>query len=491
MKGKENFQEDFFNLWVYGKRLPQDHPLLRIIREVDFGFVEEESRDLYSEDMGRPAYPAGVLFRMLFLEFYDNLSDVEVASQVQYNLVYRAFVGLGMDDSTPDDTTLVVFRQRLGEKRFEKLFDRVVKRCEELGLLKKKLKIVDATAVVADVAIPNTVNLLRQGRRVILREIAKRDRKAVKRLVKRYSTKERLCQKPKAEELVHEVELTRDFIQEVKGRFGEEVEEKIDLLERVIDPQRGEAKPVSFVDTDARHGMKSPKRMFSGYKAHIVEDESEIVTSVEVLQGNQNEGSELGSLLKKEEKKDLKAEALVADALYDSADNRSLIHQKKMRAYIPLRHERKHQDDFRYIKERDQLKCPLGRFSIGKIRQEEGYLYYFSEIDCRSCRKRSLCIGDSSQRARVWLSDDYFLKMIDDDLKRKEALAQRKMIERKFGEAKKWHGMGRARYRGKWRVAIQVLMTFLVMNIKRMVKLILTARASPEFAYASGSFRDG
>ncbi|MFQ6031783.1 MAG: transposase, partial [Candidatus Zixiibacteriota bacterium] len=427
MKGNENAQEDFFNLWVYGKHLPKDHPLLQIKKEVDFSFVDEETKDLYSDHMGRPAYPAGVLFRMLFLEFFDNLSDVEVASQVQYNLVYRAFVGLGMDDPTPDDTTLVVFRQRLGQDRFERLFDRVVEQCEKLGLLRKRLKIVDATAVVADVAIPNTVNLLRQGRRVILREIAKRDKKTVRRLIKRYSTKERLSQKPKAEELVHEVELSRDFIQELKGHYaqtgkcllGEGIEEKIDLLEKVIDPQKGEAKPVSFIDLDARHGRKSPKRMFSGYKAHIVEDESEIITSVEVLQGNQNEGSELASLLEKEEKKNLEAEAVVADALYDSADNRSLIHQKKMRAYIPLRHARKHQDNFRYIKGRDQLKCPLGEFSIGKIRQEEGYLYYFSEIDCRGCSKKDLCIGDSSPRARVWLSDDYFLKVMDDGVKRK------------------------------------------------------------------------
>jgi hypothetical protein len=100
-----------------------------------------------------------------------------------------------------------------------------------------------------------------------------------KRLIKKYSTKERLCQKPRAEELVHEIELSRDFIQEVKGQFGKEIEEKIDLLERVIAPQGNEAKPVSFIGLDARHGRKSPKRMFSGYKAHIVEDESEIVTS--------------------------------------------------------------------------------------------------------------------------------------------------------------------------------------------------------------------
>jgi hypothetical protein len=44
--------------------------------------------------------------------------------------------------------------------------------------------------------------------------------------------------------------------------------------------------------------------------------------------------------------------------------------------------------------------------------------------------------------------------------------------------------MERARYRGKWRVTIQVLMPFLVMNVKRMAKLILATRASPEFAYA-------
>ena len=44
-------------------------------------------------------------------------------------------MGLGIDDSTSDDTTLVVFRRRLGEERFERLFDRVVEECERLGLM--------------------------------------------------------------------------------------------------------------------------------------------------------------------------------------------------------------------------------------------------------------------------------------------------------------------------------------------------------------------
>ena len=73
---------------------------------------------------------------------------------------------------------------------------------------------------------------------------------------------------------------------------------------------------------------------------------------------------------------------------------------------------------------------------------------------------------------RVFVSEDYQLKLLDENPERKEALKKRPMIERRFGGGKKWHGLGRARYRRKWRVAIQAIMTFLVMNVKRMVKLL-------------------
>jgi IS5 family transposase len=72
----------------------------------------------------------------------------------------------------------------------------------------------------------------------------------------------------------------------------------------------------------------------------------------------------------------------------------------------------------------------------------------------------------------IWVSDNYKEKIIDDGEERHKALSLRKMIERKFGEAKKWHRMDRARYRGKTKVKIQVFMTFLVLNIKRMIRLL-------------------
>jgi len=472
MLGREDKQKDFFDEYVFGAMIPEDHILVKIKKSLDFSFLEEETKDLYSRDFGRPAFPAEVMFRLLFLEFFYNLSDVEVSRQCRYNVLFRWFVGLGVEDRVPDDTSLVVFRRRLGEERFERLFARVVGKAKEEGLLKERYKIIDATAVVADIAVPNTVNLIRQGRRVILKEIAKKDRLMAKRLESEYLTWEKIIGKPTAEELVEEVERSWRFVAEVKGRYGEEVDEKVEALERILTPGGGQEKVVSFIDFEARRGRTSPKRMFSGYKVHIAEDENEIVTSCDVLSGNRHEGHQLLRLLEMEKEKGLKAEAVVADGLYDSGENRSRIHEEGMKAYIPFRGERRGMEEFRYLSKEDQVVCSAEKRTIGKIPQENGMLYYFSAHDCRRCSRLRRCVRDNQVRMTFWISDDYKQKIVDDGEGRQEALRIRKMVERKFGEAKKWHGMARARYRGRAKVKIQALMTFLVLNVKRMARLL-------------------
>ena len=88
--------------------------------------------------------------------------------------------------------------------------------------------------------------------------------------------------------------------------------------------------------------------------------------------------------------------------------------------------------------------------------------------------------------ARVYVSDSHLLYLKADPKERKKALEKRKRIEAKFAEAKKHHQMARARYRGRWRVAIQIFMTFIVMNLKRMVKLFKTNKAVAKLAFSSG-----
>ncbi len=54
----------------------------------------------------------------------------------------------------------------------------------------------------------------------------------------------------------------------------------------------------------------------------------------------------------------------------------------------------------------------------------------------------------------------------------KPSLDQRYQIERKFGEAKEQHGLGRCRYLGLWRYAIQAYTTAMALNLKRLVRFL-------------------
>lgn len=479
-------QKDFFDSYVYENLLPAEHILLDIKEQIDFSFVEKELKDLYDLDNGRPSYPPEVLFKMLFLEFYYNLSDVEIAKQVRYNILYRYFVGLQIHESSPDDTTLVVFRSRCGKERFERLFNRVVNLCKEKGLLSEKLKIIDATSIVADIAIPNTVNLLRQGRRVILKKISKTTTQKTQELESKYLTKEHLSRKPKEEELKKEIDLTKDFVDELKGyKFNSEIEELLSSLQALTSPSGDKSKLVSFVDPDATNGCSNSKNRFTGYKAHIAQDESGIVTSTDVLQAHQNEGHQLTRLLEKEQDKQIESKAVVADSAYSSYDNRKAIHAQKMKAYIPKRKSNTKIEKlgFKYLPEEDTLVCPQGQHSTSKVKQISGKLYYFSSKKCRLCPKHSLCQAQDTNRCvRILISDDYQEHLIDYDDNYSLAQKKRRAIERKIGEAKKWHNLDRARYRKIWRVSIQVLMTFLVINVKTMVKLIKEQTFLPQKA---------
>ncbi len=258
------------------------------------------------------------------------------------------------------------------------------------------------------------------------------------------------------------------------------------FLEEVVDPTE-KRKLVSFVDPDARLSRKSKDKEFAGYKAHVVEDESQIVTSCETLPGNENEGSEanLESMLQKEDKKELKTEAVVCDALYDSLSNRLKVEKRKKKHYIPEKREKKRLNHFIYSDEEDKLIYGKGYSFIGKTRQEDGYLYYFSCNSCRGCDRRKQC-SFNKDRTRIHVSDSHLLYLKADPEEKKKALEKRKRIEAKFAEAKKHHQMARARYRGRWRVAIQVFMTFIIMNLKRMVKLLKTKKTTAKLVFSSG-----
>ena len=112
------------------------------------------------------------------------------------------------------------------------------------------------------------------------------------------------------------------------------------------------------------------------------------------------------------------------------------------------------------------MKCGEGKYSIGKIRQADGDLYYFSTRDCGSCPNRGKCVSAGEVRKKVFLSDCRRLRRTE----WKEKYKIRTVVERDFGHAKRWRGLRRARYRGRGRVGIQALLTFITEDLLIMAR---------------------
>ena len=115
MRGEDQRSEGFFSYVRLEARIPADHPL-RAIRELVDEALTGLSRDfdkLYSRD-GRPSIPPERLLRALLLQaFYTVRSERQLMEQLDYNLLFRWFVGLSSDDPVWDATVFCKNRDRL------------------------------------------------------------------------------------------------------------------------------------------------------------------------------------------------------------------------------------------------------------------------------------------------------------------------------------------------------------------------------------------
>lgn len=100
--------------------------------------------------LGQSSYDPLVLFKVMLLQKWYDLSDPDVEELLYDRMSFRDFLGLGLDDAVPDETTICLFRKRLKESGlYEKLFNQVNTLLSERGLLLKTGAIVDATFVKA------------------------------------------------------------------------------------------------------------------------------------------------------------------------------------------------------------------------------------------------------------------------------------------------------------------------------------------------------
>jgi IS5 family transposase len=193
-------------------------------------------------------------------------------------------------------------------------------------------------------------------------------------------------------------------------------------------------------DGDAQWGVKHKRKVknekgedveqteyFYGYKAHVsMNSENGLITSLEVTSGEAYDGHHFCSLVDHDLEQGLPVDTYAGDKGYDDSNNHYYLESHGLHSAIRLKKTRTEKKDV---------------------------------------------------HKQVWLE-------LENTSQYKEGLKERYKIERKFGEAKQGHGFGRCRYVGKARYAVQSFLMAIVLNLKRMVKLLAGVNFK-ERAYAA------
>lgn len=152
MRGNDERQEAVFSYVSAEQRISQEHPLRAIREMVNRGLSE---MDLHFEALyarrGRPSIAPEKLVRALLLMIlYSIRSERQLMEQINYNMLFRWFVGLTMDEEVWDATVFTKNRERLMQGEVsERFFDAVLQQARERNLLSEEHFTVDGTLIRA------------------------------------------------------------------------------------------------------------------------------------------------------------------------------------------------------------------------------------------------------------------------------------------------------------------------------------------------------
>jgi transposase len=152
MRGTDHQQSAMFSYISAERRVPQDHPLRAIRAMADAALKRlEPSLDALYASNGRPSIPPEKLLRALLLQvLYTVRSERMLMEQLDYNFLFRWFVGLNIDDPVWEVTVFTKNRQRLLEGEVAQAFFAAgLEQARERGLLSDEHFTVDGTLIEA------------------------------------------------------------------------------------------------------------------------------------------------------------------------------------------------------------------------------------------------------------------------------------------------------------------------------------------------------
>src|SRR5918993_1346960 len=132
---KERDQLELFITGSLRQRVPDDHILVRVDRNLDLAWLRGEVADVYCCDNGRPGIDPEVAVRLMLAGLLLGIvHDRRLMREAQVNLAIRWFIGYGLHETLPDHSSLTRIRQRWGAVRFRRIFGRTVEACVAAGI---------------------------------------------------------------------------------------------------------------------------------------------------------------------------------------------------------------------------------------------------------------------------------------------------------------------------------------------------------------------
>ena len=152
-------------MWVTTTDLPTaaSHPFCRclnqLLREHGFDdFAEGQCVSFYAKTMGRPGLPPGIYFRLLLIGYFEGIdSERGIAWRAADSLALRDFLGIGLDETPPDHSTISRTRRLIDLETHRAIFTWVLQCLSTAGLVKGKTIGVDATTLEANAALRSIV----------------------------------------------------------------------------------------------------------------------------------------------------------------------------------------------------------------------------------------------------------------------------------------------------------------------------------------------
>ncbi len=440
-------QESLFYTFRLEDRVPSDHLLRRIDRVLNLNDLHGQLAGFYSHT-GRPSIDPELMMRMLIVGYcYGVRSERRLCEDVSLNLAYRWFCRLGLEDEVPDHSTFS--KNRHGRFResdlFRHVFEEVVRRCMDAGLVGGEGFAVDASVIEADAS---------RFARVDVGETDWSNPARQTRAVREYLT-------------------------------------AIDTASSPNNPER-EPGALSPCDPSAAWTTKGRLRVQFAYGLnYLIDTAHAIIVDVEATPAriSKEVASTCTMIVRTAERLGLKPKHLVGDKAYGTGQLLGWLVERGIDPHIAVWDKSGRDDgtlarsDFRYVAEDDAYICPRGKAlrTTGYIHNGKTRLYRASKLDCDPCPLKVQCCPNTPQRKiprDVNQEARDYAQTLAGTPSFEQSQRERKKVEMLFAHVKRQFGFERLRLRGPSGARDEFLLAAIAQNLRRLAKLAMPPQAS-------------